>query len=63
MTRASDLLTLGPDDTVDAAVRHMAERHLNQLPVVTDGRLVGMIARVNILRFMDLKDLSESDRR
>jgi predicted transcriptional regulator len=63
MTRASDLVTLGPEDSVDAAIRHMAERHLNQLPVVADGRLVGMIARVNVLRFMEIKDLSESDRR
>jgi CBS domain-containing protein len=34
----------------------MAQRHFNQLPVVEDGRLVGMISRVNVLRFLDLKD-------
>jgi CBS domain-containing protein len=53
MTAASDLLTVAPNDSVEAAIRHMAERHLNQLPVVVDGRLVGIIARVNVLRFID----------
>jgi CBS domain-containing protein len=56
MTPAARLVTVGPDDNVEVAIRHMAERHFNQLPVVADGHLVGMIARVNILRFIDLKD-------
>lgn len=56
MTPAARLVTVGPEENIEAAIRHMAERHFNQLPVVADGRLVGMIARVNILRFIDLKD-------
>jgi Zn-dependent protease len=58
MTPASQLVKVSPDDSIDVAVKHMAERHFNQLPVVRDGRLVGMIARVNVLRFLDLKDES-----
>lgn len=58
MTPASQLIKVSPGDSIDVAVKHMAEKHFNQLPVVQDGRLVGMIARVNILRFLELKDES-----
>ena len=58
MTPASELVLVSPADSVEVAVRHMAERHFNQLPVVENGRLVGMIARVNVLRFIDIKDES-----
>ncbi len=53
MTATANLVTVGPTDSVESAIRHMAERHLNQLPVVVDGKLVGMVARVNVLRFLD----------
>jgi len=53
MTPTTDLITITPDDSVEMAIRHMAERHLNQLPVVVDGHIVGMVARVNVLRFLD----------
>lgn len=56
MTPAADLVTVLPSDSADAAIRHMAQRHLNQLPVVEDGKLVGMIARVNVLRFLEMKE-------
>jgi len=58
MTPVSQLIRVSPDDNIDVAVKHMAERHFNQLPVVSDGRLVGMIARVNVLRFLEVKDES-----
>lgn len=60
MTPVAELLTVAPTDHVELAIRFMAQRHLNQLPVVVDGHLVGMIARVNILRFIDLKDEIET---
>lgn len=53
MTPRADLVTVAPDDNIEVAIRRMAERHYNQLPVVEDGRLVGMIARVNILQFVE----------
>ena len=53
MTPLGKLVTVSPSDNIEVAIRHMAEGHLNQLPVVADGRLVGMIARVNVLRFLD----------
>ncbi|MBM2812844.1 MAG: domain containing protein [Chloroflexi bacterium] len=62
MTPLRDLVTVAPEDEVDVAVRHMAEKHLNQLPVVKDGRLVGMVARVNILRFIGAKDEEDKNK-
>jgi Zn-dependent protease/predicted transcriptional regulator len=56
MTAVKDLITVAPEDQIDVAVRYMAEKHLNQLPVVKNGRLVGMVARVNVLRFISPKD-------
>lgn len=53
MTAAAALVTVSPDDPVDIAIQHMAQRHLNQLPVLSDGRVVGMIARRNVLRLAD----------
>ncbi len=58
MTPASQLVKVAPGDNIDVAVKHMAERHFNQLPVVQDGRLLGMVSRVSVLRFIELKDES-----
>jgi Zn-dependent protease/predicted transcriptional regulator len=55
MTPAERLIVVAPGDGIELAVRRMAERHINQIPVVEDGRLVGMIARINILRFVELQ--------
>ena len=55
MTPAERLITVAPGDGIELAVRRMAERHINQIPVVEEGRLVGMIARINILRFVELQ--------
>ena len=54
MTNASSLIIVSPSDPVEAAIGYMAQRHLNQLPVVEDGKLIGMIDRASIL------DLAES---
>jgi CBS domain-containing protein len=38
------------DTTIDAAIRFMDERHLQQVPVVRDGKLVGTVTRHDLLR-------------
>jgi CBS domain-containing protein len=38
------------DMTIDAAIRVMDERHLQQLPVVRDGKLIGTVTRHDLLR-------------
>jgi CBS domain-containing protein len=39
-----DLTTLSPDDTVEHAVRLMRDRSVRRLPVVVDGRPVGIVS-------------------
>ena len=45
-------VTCGPDDTVGTAATLMHDHDASRLPVVEGGRLVGIIARGDILRAM-----------
>lgn len=54
MTAASDLQTLSPADKASAALNRLAERRVNQLPVVENGRLMGMVTREGILKWLSL---------
>ncbi len=52
---AADLMTdqvrtVGPGDTIHEAARRMARHEVSRLPVVDDGRVVGMISRSHIVR-------------
>ncbi len=40
---------VGPDDTVEEAATVMTRHRINRLPVVEDGRLVGIITRGDII--------------
>ena len=42
--------SISPDDDLASAARTMLERHLKRLPVVEDGKLVGIVARHDLLR-------------
>jgi CBS domain-containing protein len=46
-------VTIGPDATIRAAVRIMLERKIGCLPVVEDGRLVGLISESDCLRHLE----------
>ena len=53
-SKASDMMTsdpdsVGPDATVREAARAIHETGHNRLPVVEDGRLVGLVTRVDVL--------------
>lgn len=45
----SPAITVGPEDPVSIAAALMGRRHINRLPVVSGGRLVGMLARGDLL--------------
>lgn len=60
-TTARDLMTapattIGPDATVAQAARCMREHRLGWLPVVDDGRLVGVLGRSDLLTVFDRPD-------
>ena len=43
-------VTAQPDEPLDDALQRMASEQLRRLPVVTDGRLVGILAQADIAR-------------
>lgn len=48
---SKDLVTIDPDQTLDEALRLMAQHQVRRLPVVEeDGRLTGIVAQADIAR-------------
>jgi CBS domain-containing protein len=45
-------VTVGPDASVQEAARDMAEKKIGCLPVVEKGKLVGILAETDILRYV-----------
>ena len=48
------LKVVGPGDDIKTAVQLMAEHGLNQLPVVVEDRLVGLLNRADIIRYVQV---------
>lgn len=46
----SPVRTVSPEDDLSVAARIMLTEHVKRLPVVSDGKLVGMLARHDLLR-------------
>ncbi len=42
--------TVAPGDTLEDIVRLMEQHHVKRLPVIEDGRLVGIVSRANLVR-------------
>jgi Zn-dependent protease len=55
MTPVSRLKAVGPDDGLWTALQEMTEDGVNQLPVMEEGRLIGMLARDNLLSFIRVR--------
>lgn len=53
MTRPP-LYTVGKDDDLNAALKLLAQNSLNQLPVLSEGQLVGLLSRADIIRYLQL---------
>jgi len=52
MTGADRLQTITPDDTAAAALHRLATTDVEQLAVVQDGRLVGVVDRASVARYL-----------
>ena len=46
----SPAVTVGPGDTLQWAAEQMASRKVNRLPVLEEGRLVGIVTRADVVR-------------
>jgi len=55
MTPADALSVVTPDAEINEAMHTLGRRDVEQLPVVTDGRLVGVLRRRDILRWLELQ--------
>jgi CBS domain-containing protein len=49
-------LTIAPSASVNVAAQIMIRRHINRLPVVEDGRLVGIVSRADLVRAFHRSD-------
>ena len=45
-----DLVTVSPDDDLDAALKQLAQSQVRRIPVVEGDRLVGIVAQADIAR-------------
>jgi len=54
MTR-SPLLSVNQDDDLNSALKILAENGLNQIPVMADGHLVGLLSRADVIRYLQTR--------
>jgi Zn-dependent protease/CBS domain-containing protein len=54
MTR-EPLHAVKPDDDLNTAMQAIAQYDLNQVPVLNQGKLVGILSRANVINFLQLK--------
>jgi len=47
---SSPVITISPDSSVSVAAKRMSDLHLRRLPVVEDGKLIGMLTEKDILK-------------
>lgn len=52
----SPAVTIAPNATIRQAASSMIDHHINRLPVVSDGRLVGIVARSDLVRAFKRSD-------
>ena len=46
------IIAAEPDETVDEVARTLGKKRIKKLPVIEDGKLVGMVSRHNIIRYI-----------
>jgi acetoin utilization protein AcuB len=60
----TDLLTVAPNATIEAAAKLMAQYKIGAVPVVTQGKLVGILTETDILRvFIEMLETIQSSSR
>ena len=55
MTPFEKLKSVGPDEELSAILQILAEDNINQVPVVQDNKIVGMVSRENLLNFINIR--------
>jgi Zn-dependent protease/CBS domain-containing protein len=55
MTPFDQLRWVRPDEELTTVFRILTENNINQVPVVQDGQIVGMVTRENLLNFVNIR--------
>lgn len=55
MIPSSSVITISPQTRVIDALRLMQEHDIHQLPVLSDGRVAGMLTRADVMRHIELR--------
>ncbi len=53
--RREPLYTVGANDDLDAALQLLAQHDLNQVPVLQEGRLVGLLSRAEVIQYLQFR--------
>jgi cystathionine beta-synthase len=56
------VISIGPDDTLDTAFKRMRGADVSQLPVILDGRLVGILDESDIVHIMNTDEITRRER-
>ena len=51
-----EVLTVGPEEDVETLAALMVKEHVNPIPVVDEGRLIGVVSRADVIRWMARDD-------
>jgi CBS domain-containing protein len=62
MVQASDVVTARRDTSIVEVMRLMQEHDIDQLPVVEEGRLLGLVTRGDVLHQIEFR-MAEAKRR
>ncbi|CAN5188837.1 pyridoxal-phosphate dependent enzyme [soil metagenome] len=57
-----DVVVAGPDDSLDSAFKRMRSNDVSQLPVIQDGRLVGILDESDIVHIMNTDEITRKAR-
>jgi CBS-domain-containing membrane protein len=58
---SEDVVTIGPEEDGEELAALFLKSHANPIPVVDDGRLVGIVSRADLLRLMGRESALPSD--
>jgi cystathionine beta-synthase len=56
------VVTVGPDDTLDTAFKRMRGADVSQLPIIKDGRLVGILDESDLVHVMNTDEITRRER-
>ena len=57
-----DVVVAGPDDTLDTVFKRMRGADVSQLPIIQDGRLVGILDESDLVHVMNTDEITRKER-